>query len=597
MRVNVEVNCCKKTTRTGIRRFSAQHNLGGISEIQESRREEVQAAGRGSGNSSSEEAEGRQRRARKSVKKAASKEENTDQQGKQDSHAQGQDKRQKPHKAAEAQEATQPGVASKKGPPSALTSGASPRSPQKPQQKRRQRARKKSAGSKEQHIADSQKQATGSHAAGPTLQHDGLQGETSDPQTLHAESRVMSTAPPNHVEQTRQGEVLPSEQPASLQPEVTEPILAGQTVQLGSQDSLAFLMGLGLSAEAASHVLSTALSAASDKSAGKYASEIPAWQMEAVCRTLVDLRIKVRDLGQLFVRCPALLSCRADELRQRAEHINAVLGESSNKISKEACLANLLTIEPGIMVDQGAMERLQLLASQVHRIGKGLPEECSSALCAIAYKRPEVFGKDTVELLQSIRFLTLQLQVDGKGVLTLFTSHPDVLIRGTASLFEALLAILPMQKAELKAVVREHPLIMGVELERAASVVKMLRAAGLNDDELRQLVQAFPGVLSKRPKDVQVKLAFLTKLLGQPAESMLGAPRLFFNKSVVSNIGPRFSFIKDCLPDCTTQWAPTTILRSSDEDFCMLIGAPVEQYAIYKKQWQEANGRRFRSSK
>ncbi len=56
----------------------------------------------------------------------------------------------------------------------------------------------------------------------------------------------------------------------------------------------------------------------------------------------------------------------------------------------------------------------------------------------------------TVELLQSIRFLTLQLQVDSKGVLTLFSSHPDVLIRGTPSIFEALLAILPMGKGELK---------------------------------------------------------------------------------------------------------------------------------------------------
>ncbi|CAL8468517.1 g8057 [Coccomyxa elongata] len=408
---------------------------------------------------------------------------------------------------------------------------------------------------------------------------------------------AMSTAPPNHLEQTRQGEVLQSEQPASLQPEVTEPILAGQTVQLGSQDSLAFLVGLGVSAEAASHVLSTALSAASARSAGYYASTVPEWQMEAVCRTLVDLGVKVRDLGQLFVRCPPLLTCPADELCQQAEHIYAVLGEPAKKITKDACLANLLTSEPGIMVDQTTMERLESLASQVHRIGKGLPEECSSALCAVAYKCPHVFGMESVELLQSIRFLTLQLQLDSKGVLTLFTNHPDVLIRGIPSIFEALLAVLPLEKAELKAVVREHPLLLGVELEQAALVVKMLRVAGLNVDELSQLVKAFPGVLSKRPKDVQVKLAFLTKLLGQPAESMLGAPRLFFNKSVVSNIGPRFSFIKDCLPDCTTQWAPTTILRSSDEDFCMLTGAPVEQYAIYKKQWQEANGRRFRSSK
>lgn len=78
----------------------------------------------------------------------------------------------------------------------------------------------------------------------------------------------------------------------------------------------------------------------------------------------------------------------------QADHVNAVLGEPHNKITKDSCLARVLTAEPGIMVDRDAMKRLHLLASHVHRIGKGLPEECSSALCAIAFKSPEVFGMD-----------------------------------------------------------------------------------------------------------------------------------------------------------------------------------------------------------
>lgn len=147
-----------------------------------------------------------------------------------------------------------------------------------------------------------------------------------------------------------------------------------------------------------------------------------------------------------------------------------------------------------------------------------------------------------------------------------------------------------------------------------------------------------------------MRLAFLTKLLGMPAHSFLGAPSLFLTRSVVNTIGPRFSFIKDCLPNHTAQWLPTTLLRSSDEvgklprnllyqqsstfllhahkkdvfkvfsgpgnfinfnamgkrpcvtlrnlctqDFCELTDAPLEQYAIYKKQWQEANGKRFQA--
>ncbi len=50
----------------------------------------------------------------------------------------------------------------------------------------------------------------------------------------------------------------------------------------------------------------------------------------------------------------------------------------------------------------------------------------------------------------------------------------------------------------LQAVVREHPLLLGVGSKQVALVVNMLHAAGLSDDDLRQLVKAFPRVLSKR---------------------------------------------------------------------------------------------------
>ena len=265
-RVNVEGNCCQRSKRIGIRCFSAQHNAAIVAEIQEGRREVVQAitAGKGSRSISSEASERRQRSTKKPVRQSGSKGENVDQQGRQGSHASGEDNRQEPKGAAEA---TQEGVASNKGPVS--IDGASPRN----RQKRRRRARKKSAGTKQQYTADPD-----------SLQHDGSHGGTSDAHTLHAESRAMSAAPPDHVEQTRQGDVLPSAQPTSLQPEVTEPILAGQTVQLGSQDSLAFLVRLGLSAEAASHVLSTALSTTSHRSAGNRASTVAAWQVRELNR-------------------------------------------------------------------------------------------------------------------------------------------------------------------------------------------------------------------------------------------------------------------------------------------------------------------------
>ena len=84
----------------------------------------------------------------------------------------------------------------------------------------------------------------------------------------------------------------------------------------------------------------------------------------------------------------------------------------------------------------------------------------------------------TVELLQSIRFLTLQLQVDSKGVLKLFANHPEVLIRGTASLFEALLAVLPMEKGELKVCgsVLQWPIVLCAGTGHAYTFVHMCNA-------------------------------------------------------------------------------------------------------------------------
>lgn len=55
-----------------------------------------------------------------------------------------------------------------------------------------------------------------------------------------------------------------------------------------------------------------------------------------------------------------------------------------------------------------------------------------------------------VDLLQSIRFLQLKLQVDSNGVLSLLTAHPRVLVTGVTQAFEALLAVLPVEEADLK---------------------------------------------------------------------------------------------------------------------------------------------------
>ena len=78
----------------------------------------------------------------------------------------------------------------------------------------------------------------------------------------------------------------------------------------------------------------------------------------------------------------------------QADQIPELFGLAGRKVNRDTCLANLITGVPSILADPDAMRRLGSLVSHVQRIGKGLPEECSSALWALAYKCPEVFAID-----------------------------------------------------------------------------------------------------------------------------------------------------------------------------------------------------------
>jgi hypothetical protein len=63
---------------------------------------------------------------------------------------------------------------------------------------------------------------------------------------------------------------------------------------------------------------------------------------------------------------------------------------------------------------------------------------------------------------------------------------------------------------------------------------------------------------------VQVKLAFLIRVLEVPPGSVLAAPRLFFNKSIMETLGPRLSFIRDCVHHKAHHYSLSTFFRNSD---------------------------------
>ena len=143
------------------------------------------------------------------------------------------------------------------------TSAASIGDGKRTQRKRRRRAKKRSyEDGLQQTIADKQA-VVDQNEKSPILQADKEQNKIKD--ALDSEVHN-SVAPSEGAPQVRQEGMRGNLQPAIIDRgnNFRQPSPAGQTVKLGSADSLAFLMGLGLSAEAASNTLNTVLSAASD---------------------------------------------------------------------------------------------------------------------------------------------------------------------------------------------------------------------------------------------------------------------------------------------------------------------------------------------
>ncbi len=68
-----------------------------------------------------------------------------------------------------------------------------------------------------------------------------------------------------------------------------------------------------------------------------------------------------------------------------------------------------------------------------------------------------------------------------------------------------------------------------------------------------------------------MKLNMVTSVLGLKASSMLHSPYLVFSRTVSEISGPRFSFIKQYMPENATRWLPSYLLRSKDRVRALLI--------------------------
>ncbi len=56
----------------------------------------------------------------------------------------------------------------------------------------------------------------------------------------------------------------------------------------------------------------------------------------------------------------------------------------------------------------------------------------------------------------------------------------------------------------------------------------------------------------------------VTRVLGHKPCSVLGSPTLIFNKTVSGCLGPRFSYVRQHMPESGTRWSPSTLVRSKD---------------------------------
>ena len=175
-------------------------------------------------------------------------------------------------------------VATIKGSSPRLTTADSPGTAKTIQRKRRRKAKRRIETSGEQQNVNTLKQATeasGDREAAAIHPGEGQGKFAEAPQSEAHDSAAHAASAAGDVLQVRRGELGPSLQPALLHPgsPARQPYPVGQTVQLGSADSLAFLMGLGLSTQAASDTLSRILPSASDGRAGVQPKGISAWQV------------------------------------------------------------------------------------------------------------------------------------------------------------------------------------------------------------------------------------------------------------------------------------------------------------------------------
>ena len=87
------------------------------------------------------------------------------------------------------------------------------------------------------------------------------------------------------------------------------------------------------------------------------------------------------------------------------------------------------------------------------------------------------------------------------------------------------------------------------------------------------------------PAEVQLKLRFVTEVLGAPAGRAALSPRMLLQASVANRIGPRFAFVK-ARGDArgasklgkplqhAAKLAPSTLLKDSDEARGLKLGLP-----------------------
>lgn len=236
--------------------------------------------------------------------------------------------------------------------------------------------------------------------------------------------------------------------------------------------------------------------------------------------------------------------------------------------------------QPAISSSANCLYALGFSQSQVRR------------LCLQA---PALMTLNPLQIAERMR-LYQQLKVPSDTITSAVAEHPLLLLENPRVLLTSTLRLFRRYRVKGShghKIVTADPSILAVPSGTINEVLAVLDKYGIVGEDLATVIEQCPGVVWMTQEALDIKLRFLTDILGKSPLEVVAFPR-YFVISVANYIGPRSAFIMSRWPELAQTFAIATLFTRSDEDFSEhLLDTLVEEYIVFKLQWQSMYGSKF----